>query len=183
MHRVSIHAFADESVRNDHYLLAVALVEPQDLRRLRTLMRSLLLPGQRELHLKAEKQARRRRLLDQVADSGAKVTIYTATCERRTQEAARGACIHRLVRDLVALQAHRLVLDSRSDRDRFDIRTIQRALGAYPAKTHLTYEHLDSVLEPLIWIADLAGWAQGAGGEWRRRTAPAITSVIECAAP
>jgi hypothetical protein len=32
----------------------------------------------------------------------------------------------------------------------------------------------------LIWVADLIGWAHGAGGEWRRRVAPAVICVNDC---
>jgi hypothetical protein len=85
-----------------------------------------------------------------------------------------------LVEDLLKNGARRLVLDSRGDRDRHDVRTLQNALGAYPAATHLTYEHLDSTHELLIGVADMIGWAYGAGGDWRRRVAPAIVSVTMC---
>jgi hypothetical protein len=32
----------------------------------------------------------------------------------------------------------------------------------------------------LIGVADMIGWAYGAGGDWQRRVAPSITAVIEC---
>jgi hypothetical protein len=177
---VSVHAFVDESFRDGWYLLTAALVQPGDLRRLRTVLRGLLLPGQREMHLKAEKAPRRRALLDQLVASGAVGTVYVASATRATQEAARALCLHQLTVDLLKAEAHRLVLDSRGDRDRFDVRTLQAALGAHPAATRLTYEHLDSAHELLIGVADMIGWAYGAGGDWRRRVAPAVTSVIEC---
>jgi hypothetical protein len=147
---------------------------------LRTVMRGLLLPGQREMQLKAEKAPRRRTLLDQIVASGAVGTVYVASATRSTQEAARTLCLHQLTVDLCKAEAHRLVLDSRGDRDRFDVRTLQSALGAHPAATRLTYEHLDSAHELLIGVPDMIGWAYGAGDDWRRRIAPAVTAVIEC---
>jgi len=124
---VSAHAFVDESFRDGWYLLTAALVQPGDLRRLRTVMRGFLLPGQREMHLKAEKAPRRRVLLDRLVASGVVGTVYVAPSTRVTQEAARAVCLHQLAVDLLKAEAHRLVLDSRGDRDRFDVRTLQAA--------------------------------------------------------
>jgi hypothetical protein len=81
---------------------------------------------------------------------------------------------------LTVLAALRLVLDSRGDRDRLDVRTVQKILAPYSSNTRLVYEHTYSQLEPLIWVADLTGWAHGVGGGWRRRIAPAIAKTIEC---
>lgn len=76
--------------------------------------------------------------------------------------------------------ARRLVLDTRGECDRHDIRTLVAALGARPSATHLTYEHLDSAHELLIGLAAVLGWAYGAGGDWQRRSTPAITAVVGC---
>jgi hypothetical protein len=176
---VSVHAFVDESFRDSRYLLTAALVDPRDLRRLRQLMRGLLLPGQRELHFQKEKPQRRRQLADRIVAGGVQVNVYAADCDRRGQETARAACLRHLVNDLLTLDAHRLVLDSRRDRDVFDARTIRAALGSLPSHTHLTYEHLENS-EPLLWIADVIGWCHGAGGDWRRQVAPTVTAVIDC---
>jgi hypothetical protein len=169
--------FVDESYRNGRYLLTAVAVQPSDLRRLRKVVREMLMPGQRELHLKAENPRRRRTLLARAVAAGGCATVYVASCQAREQEAARAACLQRLVVDLVAVGAHRLVMDSRGDRDRNDILTLQSALGAHPRLTGLTYEHLDSAHEPLIGLADMLGWAYGAGGDWQRRVASAVLAV------
>lgn len=175
-----VHVFVDESYRDGRYLLTAAVVEPADLRSLRAVMRGLLLPGQRELHLKAEKAPRRRQLLDQVVATGVQVRVYLADGPGRQQEAARALCLSTLVNDLLKDGARRLVLDSRGERDRYDVHTLQTALGTYPAATQLTYEHLDSAHELLIGVADMIGWAYGAGGDWRRRITPALAAVTTC---
>ncbi|MFD8494396.1 hypothetical protein [Amycolatopsis sp. NPDC059657] len=59
--------------------------------------------------------------------------------------------------ELIGLGAHRLVLDTRADRDAHDRRTLRQALGTRPSKTALTYEHLDSKSEPLLWLSDAIG--------------------------
>jgi hypothetical protein len=179
MPRVGVPAFADESVRDRFYLVSAALVAPIEVHRLRVAMRRLRMPGQRELHLKTEKVPRRRQLLDVVVGCGVQVSIYSAEHVKIGQEQARAACLHQLVVDLADRGAGRLVLDSRPGRDHLDARTIWAALGTRPG-TVLRFGHADSASEPLIWVADLIGWAYGAGGEWRRRVAPAVICVNGC---
>jgi len=176
---VSTHAFVDESVRGQRYLVSAALVDPSDLVRLRKALRTLLLPGQRELHFQKEKPQRRRQLADRIVAAGATITVYTACCHN-SDEAARRRCLQQLAHDLIAAGTHRLVLDGREGRDVLDARTLRAALGRQPSRGGLTYEHLDSTQEPLLWIPDALGWCYGAQGDWRRRVASAINAVIDC---
>ncbi|WP_241828475.1 hypothetical protein [Saccharothrix sp. CB00851] len=167
----------DESRRNDTYYLAVAIVPPKDLKRLRSALRALLFPGQRELHFYNEKQGRRKLLLSKLVESGPRVDIYRTSC-RQGEERARQECVARLTDDLLDLQGHRLVFDSRASRDTFDVHTIRSVLNKRAGESLLVYEHVDSVDEPLLWLADIAVWCHGAGGDWARRAAPMIGSVI-----
>ncbi len=43
----------------------------------------------------------------------------------------------------------------------------------------LTYEHVDGVYEPLLWLPDAYAWLVGAGGDWRRRVLPAIDQIVD----
>ena len=174
-----VHAFIDESVRDQRYLLCMTLVAPAQLAPSRRELSSLLLPGARELHFKKEKEPRRRRLIDRIAALEVTTTVYLGACTRKTEEETRQKCLERAVTDLLAENAHRLVLDSRDHRDVHDRQTMQRALGHRPSKTELTYEHLNSTAEPLLWISDAVGWCFGAGGDWRRRASRLIDSIIE----
>lgn len=142
---MSLHAFVDESARGQLYLVTAALIDPADLVRLRKELRSLLLPGQRELHFKKEKPPRRRQLADRIVAAGTRARIYTACCHD-VEEAARQLCLGHLVRDLIAGRAHRLVLDGREGRegrDVLDARTLRAALGPKPRHGGLVYEHFE----------------------------------------
>ncbi|WP_255632240.1 hypothetical protein [Amycolatopsis sp. TNS106] len=130
-----VHAFIDESVRDQRYLLCMTLVAPAQLAPSRRELSSLLLPGARELHFKKEKEPP-----PQATD-----------------------------------RPHSRV---GSHDDRLP-GCLQKALGHRPSKTELTYEHLNSTAEPLLWISDAVGWCFGAGGTWRRRASRLIDSVIE----
>ncbi|WIX79689.1 hypothetical protein QRX50_02470 [Amycolatopsis carbonis] len=176
---MSVHAFVDESARNRQFLLCMTLVEPKHLNQTRRALSGLLLRGARELHFKKEKDPRRRQLIDQMAKLSISARIYTASCAPKTEEAARQRCLIQAVEDLLEMGAHRLVLDSRSHRDTHDRGTLQHALGERPSKTALTYEHLDSNLEPLLWVSDAVAWCFGAGGTWAQRASGLIAEHIK----
>jgi hypothetical protein len=175
---VTVHAFVDESARPPQYLIAAAIVEPSRVRLLRQSMRALLMQGQRELHFKKEKPIRRRALADAVARLPVEVCVYSRSCQR-FDEPARQACFAQLVNDLLARQAHRLVIDSRCEQDIHDERTLRRLLGSEPSASRLVYEHVDSTSESLLWIADIVAWCYGAGREWRKRIDPIVSTVVD----
>lgn len=154
----------------------MALVEVDRLAATRRDLRGLLLAGQRELHCKQEKPARRRFLADRMVALGCSVLAYRTTAESG-QEQARERCLRRAVEDLLALDARRLVLDSRQGRDHHDVRVLRDALGPRPSTSGLTYQHMDSTQEPLLWIADVLGWCYNAGGFWRSRVSQAVMGV------
>lgn len=175
---MTVHAFVDESARPPRYLISAAIVEPSRVRMLRQSMRALLLPGQRELHLKKEKPVRRRALADAIARLPVEVCFYSRSWYRH-DEPARQECMARLALDLLARQAQRLVIDTRNARDAHDERTLRGALGPLPSSSQLVYEHVDSTSESLLWIADVAAWCFGAGREWRKRIDPIVSTVVD----
>ena len=177
-----VHAFADESRRGSLYYLAVAIAEPVKLRELRRELRSLLLPGQRELHFKREKEPRQRQLTRVISRLPVGVRIYIHSCERR-EEPARQACIERLACDLLDCRAQRLVLDSRTELDANDAATIRATVIRHAHDTRFHYEHVDSTSESLLWVADAAAWCFGAGGSWRKRIEPIVAAVIDLDRP
>lgn len=179
---MSIHTFVDESRRGSVYFVAAAHTEPGNLRQLRRELRGLLLPGQRELHFKREKEPRQRAIADAISRLPLEVHVYVSACARQ-EEAARQACLGRLIHDLLNQGGQRLVLDSRAERDIQDERTIRRALGPRASETNFVYEHLDSTAEPLLWVADSAAWCVNAGGNWRKRIDGVVTKVINLNAP
>lgn len=176
---MTVHAFVDESARAGSYPLCATIVEPAHLTPTRRMLMSLLLRGARELHFKKEKEPRRRMLIDRMAALPVSSRLYVGRCTPKTEEAARQRGLALLAQDLLALKAHRLVLDTRDHRDNQDRQTLQHALGVRPSKTELIYEHVDSTAEPLLWISDAVAWCFGAGGDWRRRADPLVADRIE----
>ncbi|SMD07482.1 hypothetical protein [Lentzea albidocapillata] len=179
---MSVHAFVDESRRNDTYLLAVALVSPGQLTKLRKMLMRLRMPNQRELHFKKETPARRKQILSTLAPAVVHVDIYLACC-RKGEERARQTCVARLTDDVLKVGVTRLVFDSREVRDDHDLLTIRTTLGKSSWGTGLFYEHLPSENDPLLWIPDIVAWCYGAGGDWLRRVQPLMGNVIDTRLP
>ncbi|NGY62101.1 hypothetical protein G7043_24520 [Lentzea sp. NEAU-D13] len=179
---MSLHAFVDESRRNNTYLLAAAIVDPGELTKLRKLLMGLRMPNQRELHFKKETPARRKQILSALTPAAVHVDIYLACC-RRGEERARQNCVARLTDEVLKAGVTRLVFDSREVRDDHDLLTIRTALGKSAWGTGLFYEHLPSENDPLLWIADIVAWCYGAGGDWLRRVQPLMGDVIDMRAP
>jgi hypothetical protein len=175
---MTVHAFVDESRRGSRYFVAVALAEPRNLRVLRRDLHSLLLPGQREIHFKLEKDRRRRALADSIARLPIEVAVYSRACDRH-DEPTRQACLTAATLDLFQRRATRMVIDSRSHRDELDEATLRRLMARHVSTDiRLEYEHVSSG-EAMLWIADVAAWCFGAGGEWRKRIAPIVTEEID----
>jgi hypothetical protein len=110
------------------------------------------------------------------------VQAYQRFCEH-SDEPARQACLHRLTQDLLDRGAHRLVIDSRSNRDVRDEATIHKVIDRHAHSVPLVYEHLGSTSEPLLWVADSAAWCFSAGGRWRKRIEAVISGVTDLDCP
>jgi hypothetical protein len=73
----TLHVFVDETKARD-YIMVAAVVLAGDLRAIRRELNDLLLPGQRRLHMKAERDARKRALADTIASLPLNSTVYRA---------------------------------------------------------------------------------------------------------
>jgi len=96
---VSGHVFVDET-KHRGYLLVASAVPPGDLDPLRKLIRGLILPGQRRLHMKNENDQRKRSITAAITNSDVRATIYTAERRYRTERDSRAACLQALVADI-----------------------------------------------------------------------------------
>ncbi|MBY8848247.1 hypothetical protein [Saccharothrix longispora] len=175
---MSTHVFVDES-RRSSYLLVAALVDTRRLVAVRSLMRGLRVPGERRLHFKSESDTVRKDVVGRLVDAGLRCRVYQG---RGPVEAVRQVCLARLVADLVEEGAvERLVLDARGPaEDRVDRRVITRSLrGCGVPDDSISYEHLASHGDPALWVPDAVAWCQGAGGDWRRRVAPVVETVVD----
>ncbi len=107
---MSGHVFVDETKDRD-YLLVAGVAMPLDLDPVRRTLRTLAMLGQRRLHMAKERVQRRRHIVDAIVASGVTATVYEAGRSRRTELAAREACLRAVVIDAAEKSAHMLVLE------------------------------------------------------------------------
>jgi hypothetical protein len=107
---VSSHIFVDETKRRGYLLVASAVV-PGDLDTTRRMLRGLVLPGQRRLHMKDKSNSRKRSIATVLAVSGVTATIYDAGRRHQDERERRAACLTALVVDAAARDDSMLVLE------------------------------------------------------------------------
>jgi hypothetical protein len=157
---------ADESTRAG-YVLCVCAVAIDDVDAARTAMCAFLLPGQPSVHFKSERDARRRQILDAIADLGAEALIVS--CASGRGDAERQRCLRASLRHYADRRPSQLTLDHRDatadTRARQVIAAAMRELGL----GDLAYRHAARHEEPLLWIPDAIAWSYTRGGAWRQR--------------
>jgi hypothetical protein len=87
--RVVRHVYLDET-KQQGYVVAAAVVVEGDVEPLRRVVRGLVLPGQRRLHMKTERDSRRRQIVAALVEVGVEVVLYDAGRRYRTDVQARG---------------------------------------------------------------------------------------------
>jgi len=127
---VTTWVYVDESKRTGYVLAAATVPDPEAARRV---IRSLILPGQRRLHMHNEQVRRRRAIVSALATT--QVTTYDAARKYRTDREGRAACLAALVKDLAAAGGSgdiQLVIeqdDSLVRSDRHELYQLARAAG------------------------------------------------------
>ena len=172
------HAFVDESVRGELYIVCSVLVSTDGLDTARTTLRSLRAPGQRRIHFATESDGRRRTLLRAMSHLSTSPVVYVA--RHPNQVDARGAILAAMVPKLQSSDVRHLVLESRQEQDKRDRSIIHRSVGPHPTPP-FSYTHCPAPGEPLLWVADAVAWAWGRGGRWRAAIADLdlVTTVEE----
>ena len=84
---MTAHVFVDET-KEAGYLVAATFLDAGRVTAARQQMAALVLPRQRRIHFKGERDDRRRQILDVIAQLGVRATIYDAS-GHRTDRAAR----------------------------------------------------------------------------------------------
>lgn len=167
--------FVDESKRAGYVVAAVTVTDTEAVRKV---VRSLVLPGQRRLHMKHEQMRRRRITVSALAATEIHATIYDAARRYRTDWAARTACLTALVEDIAARTGEtRLVIEqdeSAVRTDRHDLFHLARQAGI---ADRLEYRHQRASDELLLALPDILAWSWVRSGEWRRRISPILTNV------
>ena len=153
------HIYVDET-KQRHYLLVASVHISTDLTDLRGVVRSLLLPGQRYLHMKDEKDGRKRTIAQAFVDAGVQATVYRAGPQHRNERDRRSACLKALVQDHASASTVRLVFDEDETMVSFDNQRMIEYTRAAGCRQTLSYEHKQSHADALLAIPDAIAWCQ-----------------------
>ncbi|MFT4287229.1 hypothetical protein [Nocardioides sp.] len=143
-------------------------------RELRAAVNTLVMPGQRSLHMKAEGGARRKVIADAVVALAVDVWVLDASGGSGKEHERRARALTSLLEQVDVVQAH-LVFDRDASMEPFD----RRLLSAVPPHRRPTYVHHQRHEEPLLALPDVIAWSWARGGEWRRRLDPLAIRIVE----
>ncbi|TDO35779.1 hypothetical protein EV643_12151 [Kribbella sp. VKM Ac-2527] len=157
-----IHVFVDEN-KSRGLLMAAARCPSGEVAVHRKALRGLLLPGQERLHFNHETDARRKQIIQVIADFHLLVDVYQAD---RDTWADRRRCLEAVVRDTAGM-AERLVVEREESTYDHDQRTLHAACQRFKC-FDLRWELMVPKLDPLLWVPDAIAWTWRRGGSWRR---------------
>lgn len=173
---ITDHIYVDETKRRD-YLLVASVHATTDLASLRAVVRGLLLPRQRYLHMKDEKDGRKRTIAEAFIAAGVKATIYRATSPMyRTERERRAACLRTLVYDHAGTDT-RIVLDQDDTMLSWDNQHLIEYTRIAGCRDTLHYEHKRPHADALLAIPDAIAWCWAKGGNWQQLITPTVSAV------
>ena len=149
------------------YVVAAAAIAAGDVDAVRRSLRGLLPRGQRRLHMVAESNPLRRKILAALTDEPVQVDLYVAGATHRTNIERRRACLEGLVADIAA-DCTLLTLESdetQDRRDRQDLALLTRRAGCHGLRRPAS--------EPLCRATAVGARRGGVGARARTRMDPA----------
>ena len=175
---MSARIFVDET-KAKGYVVAAASGQPEELKIAQKQLQSLILSGQRSLHMKSEGDSRRRAIADTIGglpDFGISATIYDAG-RLGTERDRRARCLDALVTDAAQLDAVSIVFDLDRSLASWDRQRMIELTRAADAQDRITYRHSSRHEEQMLAIPDVVAWCWARGGDWRRRVEPVVIAV------
>jgi hypothetical protein len=156
--------FVDETKHRSYLMVATTIT---DTIVLRASLRELLLPNQRFLHMRNEREGRRRQIAATIAGAGVRATVYKASRGYRTEKQQRAACLRQLVRDNADGIQTLVILDQDESLLRWDKQRLIEFTRAEICRDSVRYEHRRGQSEPLLAVPDAIAWCWAKGGAWR----------------
>lgn len=174
----SRHIYVDETKQKD-YLLVASVHVADDIDTVRGIIRDLLLPGQRYLHMKDENDGRKRTIAAALVAADIKATVYRAGSNHRTHNQRRAACLDGLIQDHTQGPETLLVIDRDDTLVNTDRKVLYQAVRTRGRSDSIHYEHRSNKTELLLAVPDAIAWCWAKGGEWRTLIRAAVSEVRE----
>lgn len=151
------YVFLDETKRAGYVVAAVVTADADAARRV---VRGLIVPGRRRLHMHNETARQRRIVASTLATMPLKATMYDAAWNYRTDREARGACLTALIEDLARTGERdiRLVIEQDDSLVSYDNQRIIEGIRATRQREVLHYEHRHAYEDLALGLADSAAW-------------------------
>ncbi|HVX20941.1 MAG TPA: hypothetical protein VHB02_06320 [Acidimicrobiales bacterium] len=169
------YIYVDESKRSGYVLAAVTVTDVAAVRRV---IRDLILPGQRRLHMKREQSGRRGTIVSALVQTGIEAIVYDAARRYPTELGARRACLAAVVADLAALGGPlQLVIEQDDSLVRSDRHELYGLVRRARISEIIEYRHQRAAEDPLLALPDVVAWCWVRSGDWRRRISPILTAT------
>ncbi|WP_062310143.1 hypothetical protein [Demequina rhizosphaerae] len=167
------HLYSDES-KVDGFRFAGAVVDEDDLRRLRREVLQWRVGHARRWHTSKEKPEARKHALRRLVRLRDHVDIVIVEHAKTHPEyVAREACVDALARWASDHGVTHWTLEQDAPVEYRDRQTI--AMLMHTGEIHrMTYRHEAGAAEPLLWIADFAAWLWTKGGSYREALEPLV---------
>ena len=167
--------FIDESKARDFILCSVTITE-QKIALSRSAVRKLVMPGQRFVHFVSESRRRKLQILKRLREIDFDVKFLVVRTGSPAER--REVAIKALVEGLHSEGYCQLIFDedvTYTVSDRLIVRTELESLGVIEK---VSYSHVPSRHEPLLWIPDAMAWTFAKGGHWARELGKFKTKII-----
>lgn len=135
--------------------MCAAVIDSDDLEKVRSELLPLRLPGQIKLHWTDERSSRRRKIVDALSEIDSMQAIITHRSEiSRKTERHRRKCLEQLYFELSEMGVRQTILESRQDaQNRRDVEHIV-ALQGQGQSPGIRLRHMRGGDDPLLWIPD-----------------------------
>ena len=163
--------FVDESEVNGYSITAV-YVRPQDVHKVKTMLRKHLRSRQRSIHFTKERPKVRNAVISDIVKMPIKAELYKVAEKHR---GARSTCLQSLAEVLRDGKCQQLVLEQNDSLCDSDRRVLRGALGSGWSGT---YDHLRAHQEPLLWLPDAISWCWNKGGPWRDKLSSLDLKIV-----
>lgn len=167
------HLFVDETKHRDYLLVASAHIATE-VAPLRAALRELLLPNQRCLHMKDERESRKRQIAGAIVSAGVQAVVYRAGADYRTEKQRREACLRQLVSDNAREGETVAVFDQDDSLLRWDNQRLIEFTRAENCRDTFRYEHRNAPMELMLAVPDAIAWCWAKGGVWKARIQPVV---------
>ena len=171
--------YVDET-KAKRYVMAAVSLHPKHAVMLRRSLRTLILPGQTNLHMRSESDRRRhqilRVLMPLLQQYGVGVALYDAGA-RDSEVERRKRCLRAIVQAVGVHPRVSLIFERDETLVQFDRQVLIQLLRETDLSARVSYEHINRRHDYLLAMPDVFAWCWNRGGRWRQAIRPHLSEV------